>query len=284
MSRLRGQTAIVTGASAGIGAATARALHAEGARLVLNARRADRLEALAGETDATVVAGDVTEAAVRARILDAAGERVDILVNNAGYGEPGPLETVPDELARRQFEVNVFAPAAMIRDVLPRMRARRAGRIVNVSSIAGRFGYPLFAWYCASKHALEALTDALRLEARLRGVAAVLIEPGPDTTEFFDVVLAREGGKAGDADPWAPFYRHAPDIEREMMKQAIAPEKVARTILRACLVARPRDRYICGTMAKGTNLALRLLPRRWVDAVVTKQFRVPGPADLGNRE
>jgi len=281
MSRLRGQTAIVTGASAGIGAAAARALHAEGARLVLSARRADRLEALAAATGATVVAGDVTDPAVRARVVEAAGERIDILLNNAGYGEPGPLETVSDKLARRQFEVNVFAPAAMIREVLPRMRARRSGRIVNVSSIAGRFGYPLFAWYCASKHALEALTDALRLEARPWGIQAVLIEPGPVRTEFFEVVLARDGGKAPGTDPWATFYRHASEIEREMLDQAIPPEAVAKTILRACLAARPRDRYVCGTMAKGTNLALRLLPRRWVDAVVNRQFRVPAPGDLG---
>src|SRR5262245_5889758 len=221
MARLGDRTALVTGASAGIGLATARLLAREGARVVLNARRAEKLDAVARETKGVAVAGDITDPAVRARLLEACGPRIDILVNNAGYGEAGPVETIGEAEARRQFEVNFFAPAALIQAVMPRMRAQRSGRIVNISSVAGRIGYPLFGWYCASKHALEGLTDALRLEARPWGIHVSLVEPGPVETEFFDVTKSRAAGQLEDkASPYAPFLRHTETIEREMMKSA----------------------------------------------------------------
>jgi short-subunit dehydrogenase len=282
MARLDNRTALVTGASAGIGLATARLLAREGARLVLNARRADKLDAAAKETRGVAVAGDITDPAVRARLLEACGPRVDILVNNAGYGEASPVETLGEGEARRQFEVNFFAPAALIQAVMPRMRAQRSGRIVNISSIAGRFGYPLFGWYCGSKHALEGLSDALRLEARPWGVHVTLVEPGPVETEFFDVTKSRAAGQLADArSPYAPFFKHAEAIEREMMRAAATAEQVAEVVLRACTAEKPRDRYAVTRMAKGTILALRLLPRAWVDRAAEKQFRVPRPEELG---
>lgn len=282
MPRLENRTALVTGASAGIGLATARLLAREGARVVLNARRAAKLDAVARETKGVAVAGDVTDAAVRARLLEACGQRVDILVNNAGYAEAGPVETVGEAEARRQFEVNFFAAAALMQGVMPLMRKQRSGRIVNISSIAGRFGYPLFGWYCASKHAIEGLSDALRLEARPWGVHVALVEPGPVETEFFEVTKERASGQLGDAgSPYAPFFRHTDAIEREMMKRAATAEDVAATVLKACLARKPRDRYAVTRMAKGTILALRLLPRALVDRAAARQFRVPRPEELG---
>jgi short-subunit dehydrogenase len=282
MPRLENRTALVTGASAGIGLATARLLAREGARVVLNARRAGKLDAVARETKGLAVAGDVTDAAVRARLLEACGQRVDILVNNAGYAEAGPVETVGEAEARRQFEVNFFAAAALMQGVMPLMRKQRSGRIVNISSIAGRFGYPLFGWYCASKHAIEGLSDALRLEARPWGIHVSLVEPGPVETEFFDVTKERASGQLGDTgSPYAPFFRHADAIEREMMKSAATAEDVAATVLKACLARKPRDRYAVTRMAKGTILALRLLPRALVDRAAARQFRVPRPEELG---
>jgi len=207
MPQLENQIAIITGASAGIGRASARLLRREGARLVLNARRADRLEELAKETDGIVVPGDITDPDVRARIIDACEGRVDVLLNNAGYGEPGPVETVPEADIRRQFEVNFFAAAAMIQGVLPTMREQRSGRIINLSSVAGRFGYPLFGYYCATKHALEGLSDSLRLEMRPWGVRVVLIEPGPVETEFFDVTMNRPAPMMSDEEsPYRKFF------------------------------------------------------------------------------
>jgi short-subunit dehydrogenase len=277
MKRLEGKTAVITGASAGIGAAAARALHAEGAHIVLNARRADRLEAIATETDGVAVAGDVTDPEVRERILAACADRVDILVNNAGYGEPGPVETVTNDDYRRQFEVNFFAPAELIRAVLPIMRRRREGRIVNVSSVAGRFGYPLFGWYCASKHALEALSDALRMEVRPWGVHVALIEPGPVETEFFDVAKERPGADHDDDHPYAPFFEHIDEVEVEIRKQGTTAERIASQIVAACTARRPRDRYVSTWMAKSTIWAVKLMPRRWLDRIAERQFRVPGP-------
>jgi len=222
------------------------------------------------------VAGDVTDPAVRARLVEACEGRVDVLVNNAGYGQAGPVETVSEEAWRRQFEVNFFAPAALAQAVLPLMRAQGAGRIVNVSSVAGRLGYPLFGWYCASKHALEGLSDALRVEARPWGIHVVLIEPGPVRTEFFDVTKARAAPTIEDPDsPYAPYFRNADTIEREFLSHAATADQVAETILRACTAARPRARYAVTFLAKATNAATRLLPRRWLDAIVRRQFHVP---------
>ena len=276
MGRLDGRTVIVTGASCGIGLATARLFGAEGARLVLNARRADRLEAVAQETGAQSVCGDITDAAVRTDLVQVAGGRVDILVNNAGYGEPGPCEAVPIEEARRQMEVNFFAAAEMVRAVLPVMRGARSGRILNVSSIAGRFGYPLFGWYCASKHALEGWSDALRLELAPFGIRVALIEPGPVRTEFFEVARARGDALMNDKQsPYREFYAGVEDIEADMMKRAAEPEDVARVLLKAACKRRVHARYAVTGMAKMMNFLLRVLPRRWLDIGVARQFQVP---------
>ena len=282
MSLFENQTAIVTGASAGIGLATAKTLRRLGARLVLNARRQERLEEISGELGAASVAGDITDPAVRDRVVEACDGRVDFLVNNAGYGEPGPVETVPEEDFRRQFEVNFFAAAEMMRAVLPLMRKQRSGRIVNVSSVAGRFGYPLFGWYCASKHALEGLSDALRLEAQPWGISVALVEPGPVETEFFDVTKTKAAPRMADAEsPYAPFFRHVDTIEKDFMKQAVSAQAVADAIVRACTDSSPRARYVVSFMAKTSILALRIVPRGLLDRMVRKQFRVPAPEEVG---
>jgi NAD(P)-dependent dehydrogenase (short-subunit alcohol dehydrogenase family) len=278
---LEGRVAIVTGASSGIGHATARRLHASGARLVLNARRKEPLERLAEETGGTPVPGDVTDPVVRERLLEACGDRIDVLVNNAGYAQPGPVETVPEEEFRRQFDVNVFALGVLAGAVLPVMRRQRSGRIVNVSSVAGRFGYPLFGWYCSSKHAVEGLSDALRMEAAPWGVHVVLIEPGPVETEFFDVSRERGAGQLSDqSNPYRAFFANVAELERDMRKQAVSADAVARKILRACTRRRPAARYPVGAVAHVGTAVLRFLPRSWLDAGIRKQFRVPSAEEL----
>jgi len=276
MSRLGDKVAVITGASAGIGAATARRFSKEGARLVLTARREGLLDTLARETGGQVVLGDITQPAVRRAVVDAAGERVDILVNNAGYGQPGPVESVVPDDARRQMEVNFFAAAELIRAVLPGMRRARAGRIVNVSSTAGLVGYPMFGWYCASKHALEGLSDALRLELAPFGIGVALIEPGPVRTEFFEVARGSMKSILADTEsPYRALFQNVDSIERDFIKHAASPEDVADIIFKAATASRPRDRYPVTFLATMTRLALRFLPRRWLDAGMRRQFRIP---------
>ena len=171
---------LLTGASSGIGYDVAPLLVRYGYTVYGAARRVEKIEELASE-GVKALSLDVTdeasmEAAVQ-QIIDAEG-RIDVLINNAGYGSYGAIEDVPIDEARRQFEVNLFGLARLTQLVLPHMRARGSGRILNISSMAGRITSPLGAWYHATKYALEAFSDALRMEVEEFGIDVVIIEPG----------------------------------------------------------------------------------------------------------
>ena len=186
MGKLDGQIVIVTGASAGIGEAAARRLAGEGATVVIAARRADRLDAVKREIEsaggrALAVVGDVTSQQDRKRLVQEtmrAFGRIDGLVNNAGYGQRGPIELVPIEAIRQNFETNLFSLIALTQLVIPIMREQGSGRIVNISSVAGRIARPLSSVYDATKHALEAISDGMRGELAPFGIKVVVIEPG----------------------------------------------------------------------------------------------------------
>src|SRR3954454_12700579 len=182
-------TAIVTGASAGIGEATCLALQRKGFRVFAVARRAERMAHLA-DRGIVPVSADVTDDTSLVALVDrvvAETGRVDVLVNNAGYGSYGALEEVPMEEARRQFDVNVFGLARLTQLVLPHMRAQRSGRIINVSSVGGKIWEPLGAWYHATKFAVEGLSDSLRVELRPHGIDVVVIQPGAIKTEWASI-------------------------------------------------------------------------------------------------
>ncbi len=188
-----GEVALVTGASSGIGATTARRLAALGFTVYAAARRAERLEPLA--TDGIrVLAMDVTDDESRRlgieTILAETG-RIDVLVNNAGYGSYGAVEDVSADEARAQFDVNLFGAAELIRLVLPAMRSQGSGTIVNISSMGGRLYTPFGGWYHATKYALEALSDCLRMEVAPFGVNVVIIEPGAIRTEWGAIAADR---------------------------------------------------------------------------------------------
>lgn len=281
MPQLKDQVVIITGGSAGIGAAAARTLAREGARVVLAARRADRLEQLKQEIeqaggDAWPVVTDITSDPDRRRLVEATLAqfgRIDGLVNNAGFGQGGPVETVPIEKVRQQFETNVFSLLALTQLVIPVMRRQGSGRIVIIGSVAGRITRPFSSIYDATKHALEAFSDGLRNELYPFGVRVVLIEPGDISTEFSEVSWQLAAPILNDASsPYAPFLAHGDATYKESRHSAAAPQVIADLIREALQAARPRPRYR-GPLHAKFFLTLRwLMPDRFFDWVIRRQF------------
>lgn len=268
------KVAIVTGASSGIGAATARRLHARGYTVYAAARRLELMAPLAQAGVRPVhvdLTDDTSVSEFVSRVLAECG-RVDVLVNNAGYGSLGALEDVPMAEARRQFDVNVFGLARLIQLVVPHMREQRSGRIINVSSIGGKVHVPLCIWYHATKFAVEGLSDALRLELAPFGIDVVVIEPGAINTEWHAVAaenlqaMSGHGGYAGDAAALGRILSAAGFASR--------PEVIANTIVRAAQARRPRTRYAVGLGAKPVIFARWLLPDRVFDRLVRFAFRI----------
>jgi len=259
--------ALVTGASSGIGREAALALKARGATVYAAARRPmPDLEKKGLHTLAMDVTDeDSLQAGVDA-ILGAEG-RIDILVNNAGYGSYGALEEVPLAEARRQFDVNVFGAFRLIQLVLPHMTAQHFGRIVNISSMGGRFAMALGGWYHATKYAVEALSDALRQEVRPFGVDVVLVEPGLIHTDWSHIAADHLTSTSGlgkyavIAQNFAAGLRYADQI-------ATDPAVIGHTVARASLTAHPRTRYRKGFGAIPLTTLIHLLPDRAFDAGV----------------
>jgi len=276
MRPLAEQVIIVTGASSGIGAAAARRLARGGARLVLNARRAEPLAALARELDPSgarvlALAGDITDAVVRQRLVDEAVARfggIDALVNNAGYGTRGPVELVPVDLIRRNFETNLFSLIALTQLVVPHLRKRGAGRIVNIGSVAGRIARPLSSVYDSTKHALEAITDGLRGELAPFGLQVVLIRPGFILSEFVDAANRASEAVIGDAGPFAPYFEGFRHDYRRLHRIAGQPDDIARLVEKALTARRPAPRYAGPVHAKVLLFLRWLLPARVIDRMV----------------
>lgn len=251
MRSLAQQVILITGASSGIGEATARRLSRAGARLVLTARRQERLVALARGLDPTginvlPVPADITVASDREHLIEAAlhkFSRIDALVNNAGYGTRGPVECVPLDLIRRNFETNIFSLVALTQLVLPAMRARGDGCIVNLGSVAGRIARPLSSVYDSTKHALEALTDGLRGELRPFGVRVTLIRPGFILTEFTEAANSASTDVLAHTGPYAPYLAGFRVGSQRLRRIAGQPDDIARLVERALTARHPRARY-----------------------------------------
>jgi NAD(P)-dependent dehydrogenase (short-subunit alcohol dehydrogenase family) len=261
--------ALVTGASSGIGAASASLLAANGFTVVGTSRRPPDPE----REDVGWIAMDVRDeasvgTAVRA-VLDRHG-RIDVLVCNAGFGIFGAIEDVGLDRARAQFETNVFGTLAPIRAVLPAMRAAGRGRIVVVGSLAGRAPIPFQAHYSMTKSAVDALVMALRMEVAPFGVQVSLIEPGDIKTAFND---ATDWGGAPSA-VYGTRQRACEEVIRESLDAAPGPDVIARAVLRAATARRPRVRYPAGPSSWLVPVARRLLPDRWAIAMIRKHFRV----------
>lgn len=252
-----------------------RALAQRRQQCVATVRRPSTLDELAA-AGCAILPLDVTDDASRRTcigdIVDAHGP-VDVLVNNAGYAEMGPVEEVPLESWRRQLETNVLGPVALAQLVLPAMRAARRGRIVNVSSMGGEITFPGGGAYHASKYALEALSDALRVEVAPFGVPVVLVRPGPVASSFDDNAADLTRYMDG---PYAGFACALDEAIREQTPQGASPQRVGAVVARAATAARPATRYRVGAMSRALVLGRRIVPDRLWDAAMTRQFRDPG--------
>jgi NAD(P)-dependent dehydrogenase (short-subunit alcohol dehydrogenase family) len=267
---------LVTGASGSIGRATALRLARGGHRVYAGARRQEPLQALASQNPGIqAVPLDVTDAdsiaAAAGRInADTAGRGPDVIINAAGIAVLGPAEAIPAEQVRRQFEVNLVGALAVAGTFLPAMRSRGSGRIVNVSSILGRFALPGTGVYSASKFALEALSDAMRAELAPFGVSVVLVEPGvTDTPLYSDAVTRAEDFAAGFAAYRATVPAGAALPDR-LMRGAASPDDVAAVIAVAATAPRPRARYLPGTRNRLNTGLLTTLPARLGDRIKTR--------------
>lgn len=267
------KVALVTGASSGIGMKTAQMLQLEGWSVWCAARSLDKMESLKQKGMHTLFL-DLTDEGSAEKCVRTVWEtegRIDVLVNNAGYGQYGPVETVDISEARRQLEVNLLGLAKMVQLVMPIMRQQNSGRIINVSSMAGKMYTRFGAWYHASKFALEGFSDCLRVEAKQWGVKVILIEPGCIKTPWNDIACDH----LEECTQGTPYQKAAAKTASTMRKLyamplASQPDLIAKIIVRAATRRNPRTRFLVGFLAKPAVLMRRLLPDRLLDWVLLK--------------
>lgn len=265
------KTALITGASSGIGREVCIKLLEQGYIVYGAARRMDAMKDLEGRgVRATYL--DITDENAITKCVDRIKSetgRCDVLVNNAGYGSFGTVEDVPINEARRQIEVNLIGLASVTRQIIPLMRGNGGGRIINVSSTAGKLATPFGAWYHASKYAVEGFSDALRMEVRRFGISVVVVEPGFVKTEWG--IIASDHLKQSARDG---VYRDSAEQYAEKMHSIYTkwrltpPERIAVAIVRAAGSSRPKTRYAVGFMAKPAMIAAWLLPDKLRDAIM----------------
>ena len=268
---MNNKTVLITGASSGIGMETAKALLKAGYTVYGAARRVEKMQELVqlgGKTIQMDVTDETSMESGIQSILEKEGS-INILVNNAGYGSYGAIEDVPIEEARRQFEVNIFGLARLTQLVLPKMRENQYGKIVNISSMGGKIYSPFGGWYHATKHALEGLSDCLRLETKPFGIDVIIIEPGGIKTPWGNI--AAENLKKTSANgAYAEAANQSAEglAERYSGEQLSPPSLIADTILKAVSAKHPKTRYAVGYGA-GISIFLRkILSDQMFDRII----------------
>jgi len=277
---------LITGCSTGIGRATAEHLAAAGWTVYATARRAEAVADLEAKGCRTLALDVVDETSMQAAVsaVEEAEGAVGVLINNAGYSQSGAIESVGMDAVRAQFETNVFGLVRMCQLVLPGMRRQGWGKIVNLSSMGGRFTFPGGGYYHATKHAVEALSDALRFEVGGFGVDVIIIEPGLIRTEFSETAAGGIDEQARDDGPYGEFnaavarsttsaYEKGP-----LAKLGGPPEAVAEVIAKALAASRPRARYTVTPSARLLLTQRAIMPDRAWDAMLRAQFKQPGKA------
>lgn len=264
---------LITGCSTGIGRDLAGRLSQAGYRVVATARKSESLEDIPAALKLSL---DVTDPdCVREAVRQTLGKfgRIDVLVNNAGYALRAALEETSDEQVQQIFDVNVFGVLRLIRAVAPHMRKQRAGRIINISSIAGKLSTPVNGIYSATKFALEALSDALRLELAPFGIAVIVIEPGSIKTNFDATAQAHaQTILSNSTSPYRTLYRLSDEFSASMQHQAAEPQVVSQVIQEAIEAPKPKARYHANIPLSG-ELALHLGDSVW-DAALRRMFKV----------
>ncbi|HEY6180061.1 MAG TPA: SDR family oxidoreductase [Kofleriaceae bacterium] len=283
------KSVFITGATAGIGRTTALHLAQLGHHVIASGRKATELAKLADEAKRlpgtlVTVELDVTRpesiAAAVAIVAKLTADRgPDVLINNAGFGVLGPTSEISDAEMRRQYETNVFGLMNVTRAFLPAMRARRAGRIINVSSMGGRITLPYFGVYNSTKYAVESLSDALRYELRPFGIDVALIEPGVIRTNFEATAVSGLDGFA--ATPYGRALANYERMSRSADRFASSPIVVARAIARAVAARRPAARYVTPRITSVALWLSALLPTSvWDWAMRRAGYLTPDALDL----
>jgi NAD(P)-dependent dehydrogenase (short-subunit alcohol dehydrogenase family) len=277
---------LITGCSSGIGEATALRLAKAGWTVYATARRPEMLSTLQ-DAGCRTLALDVVDEASRQAAVDAVVEAegaVGVLINNAGYSQSGAVESIPDDRVRAQFDTNVFGPLALCRLVLPGMRGQGWGKIVQISSMGGKFTFPGGGLYHATKYSIEAISDALRFEVKNFGIDVILIEPGLITSGFSTVTVRELGAASATDGPYDEFNRAVGEASQDayekgfLSKLAGPPEAVAERIEDALNAKKPRARYTVTPSARALLTLHAVLPDRGWDAMLGTSFPRPGKA------
>lgn len=264
---------LITGASSGIGKAIAVNLIRKDYLVYGAARSLDKMEDIVSIGGRSLYL-DVTDKESIMQcvntIVDEQGH-IDVLVNNAGYGSYGALENVSMEDARQQFDVNVFGLAQMIKLILPVMRFQRSGKIINVSSIAGKLTSPLGSWYFASKHAVEGLSDSLRQELKQFGIDVIIIEPGGVKSEWAGIAK-NHLLKTSENTPYEDLTKKVVNYFPFVEEKNADPETIANLVYKAIKSNNPKTRYVGGYLAKPLLFARKILSDKLFDAAVRSQL------------
>lgn len=279
MDKIEKKVALITGSSSGIGKATALAMQEAGFFTIATAPSGEELADLKSKGIETLEL-DVTDESSAREAVSAAEKyngSIQVLINNAGYGQYGPIEEIPIEAIRQNFETNVFGLLRMCQLALPAMRNAGGGRIINLSSVAGEIKQPGSGIYHATKHAVEAIDGALRTEVSTFNVQIVGILPGPVNTNFDEVAVASIPDTGADS-PYYIFKQNLAKATREMLNPdstgVLEPEDVAKVIVEAATASSPKDRYHVGLKAKAYAAAYSLLPDKIWDAAVSRMIPV----------
>jgi short-subunit dehydrogenase len=266
---------LITGASSGIGKETAILLAQQNYTVYAAARRIENMKDLVSHGIYPVELDLTKDESMLKTIGDILGKesRIDVLINNAGYGSYGALEDVSIEEAKRQFEVNVFGLARLTQLVLPTMRKQRSGKIINISSMGGKFGEPHGAWYHSTKYAVEGLSDSLRMELKQFNIDVILIEPGAIKSEWGGIAKENLLNVSGNTAYKNLAEKHANLIDRTYKMVGSEPIVIAKSILRAISARRPKTRYAVGGGAKLILFFRRVLSDKLFDKVMLSQLK-----------